>query len=129
MRLTPTQLRLLVVFFLLVADNTSFFRHLVQVYPLTAANGAFLISLVLGLGAFTFLFLTLISFGRLLRPVLAVLLIIAAAAAHFMDQYNVVIDHNMISNLVQTDLNEASDLFNLPLVLRVLLLGVLPDMK
>lgn len=126
MRLTSTQLRLLVVLFFLVADNGSFFRHLVQVYPLTAANGAFLISVGLGLGGFTFLFLTLISFGSLLRPVLAVLLIVAAMAAHFMDQYNVVIDYNMISNLVQTDLSEASDLFNLPLLLRVLLLGVLP---
>lgn len=126
MRLTPSQLRLLIAVFLLVADNVTFFRHLVAVYPLTPANGGFLLSLAIGLGAFTFLFLTLISYGRLLRPVLAVLLIVAALAAHFMDQYNVVIDHSMISNLVQTDLAEASDLSNLPLLLRVLLLGVLP---
>jgi len=126
MRLTSTQLRLLVAFFLLVADNITFFRHLTQVYPLTPANGAFLISLGVGLGAFTFLFLTLISFGRLLRPVLALLLIVAAVAAHFMDQYDVVIDHSMISNLVQTDIGEASDLYNLSLLLRVLLLGVVP---
>lgn len=126
MRLTPTQLRLLVAVFLLAVDNISFFRHLIAVYPLTPANGGFLLSLAIGLGAFTFLFVTLISYGRLLRPVLAVLLIVAAVAAHFMDQYNVVIDHSMISNLVQTDVAEASDLTNLPLLFRVLLLGVLP---
>ncbi len=126
MRLTPNQLRLLVAVFLLVADNVSFFRHLIAVYPLTPANAGFLGSLAIGLGVFTFLFLTLISFGRLLRPVLAVLLIVAAGAAHFMDQYNVVIDHSMISNLMQTDFAEASDLWSLSLLLRVLLLGVLP---
>lgn len=126
MRLTPTRLTILVALFIVAADNRLFFRHVLEIYPCNAVNAGFLFSLTLGLIAFTFLVLTVVSIGRFIRPVLAVLLLVAAVAAHFMDQYNVIIDHNMIQNLLQTDMREVGDLFNRALLLRVVVLGLVP---
>jgi len=44
-----------------------------------------------------------------------------------MDTYNIVIDHTMIQNTVQTNLNESLDLFSMSLVMYLFLLGVLPS--
>lgn len=44
-----------------------------------------------------------------------------------MDNYNVVIDHTMIQNIVQTNIAETADLFTLKLLYYVVLLGKLPS--
>jgi lipid A ethanolaminephosphotransferase len=43
-----------------------------------------------------------------------------------MDTYGVVIDASMIQNLMETDVNEATELFNAKLFLHIFFLGVLP---
>jgi lipid A ethanolaminephosphotransferase len=58
--------------------------------------------------------------------VLIFLLLLASLASYFMNNYSVVIDHVMIQNLVQTNINEAGDLFSLKLLIYFVLLGVLP---
>jgi len=45
-----------------------------------------------------------------------------------MDTYNIVVDHSMIRNSLQTNLNESLDLFSIKLVLYVLFLGVIPSL-
>jgi len=54
------------------------------------------------------------------------ILVVAAAISFFMDTYGVVIDDSMIQNLMETDFDEAAELFNVKLVLQILLLGILP---
>ena len=54
------------------------------------------------------------------------ILVVAAVVRFFMDTYGVVIDASMIQNLMETDFNEATELFNLKLFLHILFLGVLP---
>ena len=44
-----------------------------------------------------------------------------------MNNYNVVIDHDMIQNMLETNINEAGDLFSIKLLFYFLLLGVLPS--
>lgn len=61
-----------------------------------------------------------------LKPVITVLLLACAFAAHFMLAYGVVIDPSMMVNVVQTDARETADLVTLRMVLTVLLLAVPP---
>lgn len=69
---------------------------------------------------------SLLAWRWTLKPVLAVLLLTSAFAAHFMLAYRVVIDTTMITNALQTDSQEVRDLLNLKLAASLLLLGALP---
>ncbi|HEX3140403.1 MAG TPA: DUF1705 domain-containing protein, partial [Rhizobacter sp.] len=62
--------------------------------------------------ALTALVLTLASWRWSIKPVLVLFLLAAAAAAHFMGTYNVVIDTTMIVNVLQTDPRETRDLLS-----------------
>ena len=61
-----------------------------------------------------------------LKPVAIFLLIAAAAGAHFMMAYRIVIDSTMLVNVVQTNPREAGDLINLRMVATIALGGLLP---
>ncbi len=76
--------------------------------------------------ALTALVLTLASWRWSIKPVLALFLLAAAAGAHFMGTYNVVIDATMMVNVLQTDARETRDLLSLRLFASLLLLAVLP---
>lgn len=70
--------------------------------------------------------LSLAAWRRLIKPVAALLLISAAAGAHFMGTYGVVIDDTMIVNVLQTDARETRDLLSLRMLATLLLLAGLP---
>jgi len=92
-----------------------FFRELVP-----GRDGwLFTVSMAFTLGGLTFLLLRLLTPGRGLRPVLSVLLVVAAAAGWFMDTYGIAIDSSMLRNVAQTDLAEARDFVGLPLAWRL----------
>ncbi|WP_313570124.1 phosphoethanolamine transferase [Comamonas terrigena] len=77
--------------------------------------------IITGLGIFT---LACIAWGRLLKPVLYIFILMAAAGGHFMQAYGIVIDANMIINVLQTDKKEALDLVNLRMIITVFVLSV-----
>ncbi|HBT12485.1 MAG TPA: phosphoethanolamine transferase EptA, partial [Erwinia persicina] len=60
------------------------------------------------------------------KPLLLVLIIASAAANYFMYSFGTVIDTNMIQNVFETDLQEATALFSIKYMLWMLLLGLLP---
>lgn len=60
------------------------------------------------------------------RPLLSLLLPLAALAAYFMHAYGVAIDDRMIMNVFETDRAEALQLMSVVLLVYFLLLGVLP---
>lgn len=126
MKISQTTLHLAASLWLVALYNTTFFRHVAAVYPLTTDNAVFLASLALGLTAVLMLLLTLTGWRRTTKPVLTALLPLAAAIAFFSDQYNVVIDHTMIRNIVQTNPKEVVDLISLKLAGYLFFLGVLP---
>lgn len=70
--------------------------------------------------------LTLLTFGRVTRYALSVLLIVSATAACCMDQYGIMLDHDMIQNIVETDRLEAMELINLELLIDTAVFGLLP---
>ncbi len=126
MRMTSTMLIFVTSFFFVLFDNFTFFQHVLQVYPFSLNNIGFLTSLAVGLTAFIMFLLTLVSSRYTTKPVLISFLMLSAVAAYFMDNYQVVIDHIMIQNMVQTDLAEMFDLLSLKLLYYCFLLGVLP---
>lgn len=85
---------------------------------------------LLSLGAVVFalhaLLLGLVCWGRLTRPLLAVLLVVTAVAHWYMTRYAVVFDVQMVRNVLHTDVAESRELLSGGLVLHVLLLGMLP---
>lgn len=62
----------------------------------------------------------------LLKVVMIFLVWIGAGASYFVDNFGIIIDHDMLTNVLQTDAKEASDLLNANLVLHMVLFGVLP---
>lgn len=126
MKISQTTLHLAASIWLVALYNTTFFQHVLAVYPLNMDNAVFLASLAIGLTALLMLFLTITCWRSTTKPVLTVLLLVAALIAYFTNTYEVVIDYTMIRNIVQTNPKEALDLISVQLVGYILLLGALP---
>lgn len=72
------------------------------------------------------LLLGALAIGRATRPVLVLLLLVSAVAAHFMQSLGVVLDPSMVRNVLHTDPAEASELLSASLWRDLALYGVLP---
>jgi len=85
-------------------------------------------------GAATFIVLTalhafmlgLLATRRTVKPLLAILFVVTAAASYYMQHYKVFFDAGMLRNIFHTDVKEARELLTLPLLLGILLYGALP---
>ncbi|MBE0497666.1 MAG: phosphoethanolamine--lipid A transferase [Campylobacterales bacterium] len=126
-KITSLQAIFAVSLFLVIANNLSFWHNVSEAYPLNFQNIGFLLSIF-------FVFITLLVFlfhftstRYTLKPMLIVVLIASSLSSYFMLTYNVVIDDIMIQNIVETNVNEASDLFSYKVLLYFLFLGVLPS--
>ncbi len=124
--ITQTKLIIYSALFMVLFDNYTFYVNTLKVYPLTLANSAFLLSLILVLWAVTVLLLTLVSSRYTTKPVLIAVLLISASTNYFMNTYHVIIDDNMIRNVLQTDWHESRDLLSMKLLAYIVFLGVLP---
>lgn len=89
-------------------------------------NSLFLITLPVLVWLWLYLLLSLLTWGRLTKAILGVLLLVSAAASFFMSSYGIVIDYNMLTNVLQTDSAEAMDLFSWGMLGWVLVLGAVP---
>jgi len=114
--------------FLLIGFNAPLWHHLYQV---AGAHGAgTLSSLVLGLMiacAFN-IFLTLLAFPKVLKPVLIALFMISAGVSYFMSRYGVLIDVGMLRNVMETNVAEVRDLLSPLFFFYTIALGVLPSL-
>jgi lipid A ethanolaminephosphotransferase len=128
MKLT-NQYRLILITsaFLMILYNFSFFKNLVQTYPLTGLNIIYVITVMITLFLFITFILALFASKYVTKPFLIITLIVSSFCAYFMDTYHIVIDHSMIRNSLETNLNESIDLFSLELVLYVIFLGLIPS--
>lgn len=125
--LSPSQWQiLLVALFIMATGNISFIRQLTAVYPLAEGNWGFVASVWTLFWLMTAWFFSLLAWGKSAKWVLALFIVVSAPAAYFMDSYGTVLDVTMLENMAQTNASEAGDLFNLQIVARVLLLGLLP---
>ncbi|MDY0051224.1 MAG: phosphoethanolamine--lipid A transferase [Aliarcobacter sp.] len=112
--------------FFTIFYNFSFFKNILNTYPMEGMNLIYISSIAILLISFLILLFTLFSSKYTTKPILIIILLVSSFTAYFMDTYHVVIDDSMIRNSMQTNLNESSDLFSLKLVIYVTLLGLLP---
>ncbi len=111
---------------LMLTSNHALFSHILNLYPWNGHNAGFIISLSL---FFTFSitwWLMLLSHGKSARWVLAVIVLSAAWAAFYMDEFGVIIDHVMLDNAAKTDAREVMGLLSWGFFIKMLLLGVIP---
>lgn len=125
--MSPVSLVLCVSAWLATVGNAALWRSLWEMSLLRDAGGALLAgSLAVGIGALLAMLVSLFAWRSTLKPALVVLLMVAAGASHFMLAYGIVVDASMLTNVLQTDMHEAGDLFSGRLVVNLIVLGGLP---
>lgn len=117
---TPNRLCLALALWIVLTCNASFWKLFYAVQGSSPRALLFAASLGLALVGLNLLLLRLASPGWLLRPVLSLLVLLAAAAGWFMDTWGVALDSEMLRNALQTDLAEARDFIGWPLLWRLL---------
>ena len=123
---STNQVLLAAALFLAMFTNLAFFRNMATTFAHAPWGLLHILSVALTLFLATVLLLVLFSYRPLLKPALSLLFLAAAAAAYFMDTYNVVIDHDMLVNAMATDSAETGDLLTPRLFAYLGLLGLLP---
>lgn len=124
--LSGNQLVIAGALFTIAFGNLAFFRHQYHTFADQPWVYAHMASVGVVFMCVTIVLLALLSLTRAIKPVFSVYFVIAAFTAYFMDTFNVIIDHDMIANVVQTHPGEALDLATPRLALYLLLLGVIP---
>lgn len=116
--LTPVWLNLTTALWLFLTANASFWRRLVEIFgdrPLAAATfAAAVFALLMGV-------ITALAVRRAQKPVLVLLVLIAAVASYYTDRLGVLIDREMIQNAMTTTVNESRHLITPELALHVAL--------
>lgn len=126
-KLTVPVLALISALYLTIVQNTTFFKAVFTVLDKSGhGNIPFEVAVFISLALLFFLFLLLASFRLLFKPLLVLIMVLSAVISFFMNTYGVVIDADMIRNLMETDVKEATELFNLKVFLYIFFLGVLP---
>ncbi|HEY0894067.1 MAG TPA: phosphoethanolamine transferase domain-containing protein, partial [Cellvibrio sp.] len=111
---------------LMLTSNHALFAHILNLYPWNAENAGFIVSLSL---FFTFSitwWLMLLSHGKSARWVLAAIILSAAWAAFYMDEFGVIIDHVMLDNAIKTDAHEVMGLLSWGFFIKMVVLGIIP---
>jgi lipid A ethanolaminephosphotransferase len=126
--LSVNQVLLAAALFLTAFANLAFFRNLAATFLGTPWGTLHVLSVGVSLLCAITLFLALLSYRPLLKPMLAAVFMLAAVGAYFMDSYNVIIDRDMLVNAMSTNTAESSDLLAPKLFAYVLLLGLLPSL-
>ena len=120
-------LLLLGALYLLLACNGPFWRAALAGRGWDApATWGFAGALLAILVAFHVALAGLVATRHTVRPLLTVLILVAAAASFYMDRYSIYFDRAMLRNVLATDVKEASELLGWSLGLHLLLFGLLP---
>ncbi|CAA6802391.1 MAG: sulfatase [uncultured Sulfurovum sp.] len=113
--------------FFTLFTNYSFYKNVLEVYPLGGINNIYILSLTVVLFSFILFLFTLLSSRYSTKFILISTLISSSFSSYFMNTYHVVIDSDMLRNAIQTNLNESLDLLSIKLLLYVVFLGLLPS--
>jgi lipid A ethanolaminephosphotransferase len=124
--MTANRLCMLVALWILLTANHAFWSLFFRVNGTAAQAWLFAVELAVSLLALNVAILRLLSPGRSLRIMLSLLVMLAAVTSWFMDTYGVAIDREMLRNVVQTNVREASDFIGWPLLWRLIWQAGLP---
>lgn len=122
---SATVLTLITCLFILATANATFWGHATRIFagdPVALVTfGAAILLLMLALSmAFTQRWLV--------KPYLVFLLLVAAGASHFLENYGIYVDREMIQNVASTTSNEAKHLLTMGFLGDMFLFGVMPTL-
>lgn len=125
---SPTVINFIASAFLVCFANGSFWNEVTVKLGMTTPN-QWLFSLILGLSLFTIfnILFSIFSLKAIYKPFLIIIFCTAAISSYFMGSYGIVIDKQMITNLIETDVREASEQITWQLFRHFVLLGILPS--
>jgi len=113
--------------FLAIFDNYPLWKAIWPlVTPLSVDNLRILLTFFLVVFMLFTVMLSLFGIKYVFKPALAIFLVTAAVVSYFMSAFGVVIDRQMIQNVFETDVHEATELFSWGLLWHVLVFGVAP---
>jgi lipid A ethanolaminephosphotransferase len=118
---------LLAVVFMLAAGNGPYWRTALAGRD-WGAGGTWLFAgaMFVGFTAFYFAFIAVFANRFTVRPLLALLLIVTAAASYYMDRYAIYLDRAMLANVLATNYKEARELVGWGPAIHVVLFGAVP---
>ncbi len=122
-------LALLAGVFFAAFSNDAFF-HTAAATGALHGNGGWLLaaSLFVAISALNVLLLCVLLNRWTAKPVLIVLLLVTAAAAHFANRYTVYFDADMVRNILHTDAKESGELLTPGLIGSIAIYGLLPSL-
>ena len=123
----PFTVAILASLWLAGAGNLALWRALTRLPELDNWRGlAFAIGFALMIASVICALLALLSWRWTFKPAVTLFLFAAAAGAHYMLAYGIVIDTTMMVNVLQTDMRETRELLGWQLLLTLVVLAVLP---
>ena len=123
----PTYLVVLASLWLSSVSNAGLWLAIWRLPEIAGVKGvAFMLGFFIFIFGLQIAFLSLFAWGRLVKPVLILVLIYAGLGAYFMLSYGIVVDKSMLVNVLQTDLRESTELFSLQLMWMLGLMALLP---
>lgn len=120
----PIVLNLLVTAYLLATCNATFWRYLGSAL---ADHPIARVALGAGFAVWAFFIVSLLSVRRLQKPVLAVLVIVAAVSSYYQDALGTIIDQTMMQNVLTTTVAEGKHLLT-PAMLGHVALRAIPGL-
>jgi lipid A ethanolaminephosphotransferase len=118
---------LLAAIFMLAVGNGPYWRAALAGRDWGAA-GTWIFAGAMFVGFTTFYFAFIAAFANryTVRPLLAVLLVVTAAASYYMDRYAIYLDRAMLANVLATNYKEARELVGWGPLVYIFLFGVVP---
>ncbi len=109
--------------------NLSFWHQLLSLPDISiASNAGFLLGTGIVLTGIFFTIFSLCSYPYIFKTVVIIIIFLASIISYFSLKYGIVIDFNMISNILETDIREASELFTFLFALHLLIFAGLPTL-
>ncbi|WP_146151736.1 phosphoethanolamine transferase [Ahniella affigens] len=112
--------------YLLVALNGVFVGRLLQATP-DGGVGLLDVTMLAAVFVIHMLLLSVVAWPRVLKPAFVCLILIATAAAYFMQRFGAVMDRHAIASVFESDAREAGEWLNGGMMLWFLGFGVLPS--
>ena len=107
--------------------SAGFWRQLLVADVPPGARGVlFLVACGALLAGVNLLLLSVLAWRFVQKPALALLFLLSAAAAYFIDSYGVVVDRHALQSVLETNAREGAQWLSWKMLLYVLVLGLLP---
>jgi len=121
--LTHLSLNLIASAYMLAVLNAGYWSRMVQILDANPTQIGLFSLVTLGL---TVLTLEFFGPGRLQKPTLAVLILLAASASYYERAFGVLIDRDMVRNVLSTTINESRHLIDPAMLGQIALTGGVP---